>query len=504
MRYVLALDQGTTSSRAILFDAQGHIVASAQKELRQIFPGNGLVEHDAMDIWQDQLKVARHVIQQSGIKPDQIAAMGLTNQRETTVLWDKATGEPLANAIVWQDRRTADYCADLADQGQAPMIQQKTGLLPDAYFAGSKLKWLLDNLPGARKRAERGELAFGTIDSWLVYRLTAGKVHVTDVSNASRTLLFNIHTLTWDSELLDLLDIPPEILPVVVPSSAQIGKCNPEWFGHPVPIGAMIGDQQAATFGQTCFEPGMLKNTYGTGCFLLLNTGLEPVRSTSRMLSTVGWQTSATGLATYCLEGSVFMGGATVQWLRDGLGLFSHSEDIEALAASVQSTDDMFLVPAHTGLGAPYWDAQARGLMIGMSRGTTKAHIARAALEAIALSVNDVLEAMAADTRQPVSELRVDGGASRNNLLMQMQTDMSGLPVIRPRITETTALGAAYLAGLSAGVWGDFDTIKTHWQIDRVFEPTWSEDRRQSYICRWRQAVERSRQWTTEAKEKSS
>jgi len=498
MTYVLALDQGTTSSRAILFDASGQIVGVAQKELQQYFPNSGYVEHDPRAIWDDQVQVSRQVLKESRIPADSIAAIGLTNQRETTVLWDRRTGEPLANAIVWQDRRAAAFCAELTERGYADRIHAATGLLPDAYFSASKLRWLLDNIPNARSRADRGELAFGTIDSWLVYKLTGGAAHVTDVSNASRTLLFNIHTLQWDDEMLELFDIPRSLLPVVCPSSMVVGHSEAEIFGHPIPIGSMVGDQQAATFGQTCFETGMVKNTYGTGCFLLLNTGDIAVTSNNRMLTTIGWQMGPKSPVSYCLEGSIFMAGATVQWLRDGLGLFTRTEDIEPLAASVTSTDDLFLVPALTGLGAPYWDANARGLMIGMTRGTERAHIARAALESIALQVNDVLQAMSADSRQPITQLRVDGGASRNNLLMQMQADFSGLPVFRPKVTETTALGAAYLAGLACGVWPDLETVSSHWQLDRIFEPAWSEDRRQSHIERWKQAVERCQEWTTD------
>lgn len=504
MRYVLALDQGTTSSRAILFDAGGQIVASAQKELQQHFPRNGYVEHDPRDIWDDQILVARQVLDKSGASIEQVGAIGLTNQRETTVLWNRKTGEPLANAIVWQDRRTAGFCTDLVDQGHGELIRAATGLLPDAYFSASKIRWFLDHIPEARTLAEKGELAFGTIDSWLVYKLTNGAVHVTDVSNASRTLLFNIHTLEWDDQLLELFGIPRSLLPDVRPSSCVVCESAPGIFGKSIPIGSMVGDQQAATFGQTCFKPGMVKNTYGTGCFLLLNTGDKVVSSRNRMLTTIGWQMRPEAPVSYCLEGSIFMAGATVQWLRDGLGLFHRTEEIEALAESVRSTEDLFLVPALTGLGAPYWDANARGLMIGMTRATGRAHIARAALESIALQVNDVLQAMSADSQRSITQLRVDGGASRNNLLMQMQADFSGLPVFRPKITETTALGAAYLAGLACGVWSDLETVASHWQLDMVFEPTWSEDQRQSHLERWRQAVERCREWTTDQSGKNN
>jgi len=495
MKYILALDQGTTSSRAILFNVEGQIVAIAQKELKQYFPDNGLVEHDPIEIWEDQLEVARQAISYAKIKPQHIAAIGITNQRETTVLWDRKTGLPLARAIVWQDRRTADKCAQIKAEGHAELIQQTTGLVPDAYFSATKLQWLMDNIPQARERAKKGELAFGTVDSWLAFKLTGGKVHATDVSNASRTLLFNIHELQWDPALLELFDIPKAVLPEVFPSSGIIGHTPPELLGAEIPIAAMVGDQQAATFGQTCFQTGMVKNTYGTGCFLLLQTGQSSVSSPSSMLKTVGWQLGPQQPASYCLEGSIFMAGATVQWLRDCLHLFEKSEDIEPLAASVPDTGDLFLVPALTGLGAPYWDPHARGLMIGMTRATTKAHIARAALESIALQVTEVLHAMQEESGTPISELRVDGGACRNNLLMQMQADLCGHPVVRPKITETTALGAAYLAGLSCGIWPDLSFIASHWQVDRTFEPCWSEDRRLTYLERWRLAVSRSQKW---------
>lgn len=495
MEYILAFDQGTTSSRAILFDNQARIVQTAQKELEQHFPGNAQVEHDALAIWNDQLLVARQAISQAGISAQRIAAIGITNQRETTVVWDRKTGAPIARAIVWQDRRTASHCAELVSKGYETLIQKKTGLLLDPYFSATKLKWLLDHIPGARDRAQRGELAFGTIDSWLVWQLTGAQVHATDVSNASRTLLFNIHTLCWDEDLLDLFDIPAGILPEVCPSSGVVGYTEPSLFGRPIPIGSMIGDQQAAAVGQACWSPGMVKNTYGTGCFMLLNTGHEAVPSANRLITTVGWQMPQQDHATYCLEGSIFMAGATVQWLRDGLNLFSRTEDIEPLASSVNDTDDVFLVPALTGLGAPYWDSHARGTLVGMTRGTSKAHLARAALESIALQVTEVLQAMHSDSRSDITELRVDGGASRNNLLMQMQADFSGRPVLRPAVTETTALGAACMAGLATGVWPDTQTLATLWSTDRIFEPQWSDDQRQAHVARWRQAVERARDW---------
>lgn len=520
MAHILALDQGTTSSRAILFDEQGHSVRTAQSEFKQIFPQPGWVEHDALEIWHSQLRVLKDVL--SAVETaDGIAAIAITNQRETTVLWDRITGLPLANAIVWQDRRTVEHCTALRQQGHQALIQDKTGLVLDAYFSGTKLAWLLDNIPGARTRAERGELAFGTVDSWLVWNLTKGKTHVTDPSNASRTLLFNLHTLAWDDELLALLRIPRSVLPTVVPSSGILAHTDPSLFGRAIPIASIIGDQQAATFGQACFEPGMAKNTYGTGCFMLLNTGHQPVISQNKLLTTVGWQrleTSAqpnarspqTGASqtngaqrpkalttTYCLEASVFMGGATVQWLRDGLNVISSAAEVEALAASVPDVADTYLVPAFTGLGAPIWDGNARGTLIGMTRGTTKAHIARAALEAIALQVADVFDAMAKDSGIALAELRVDGGASKNDLLMQIQADFLGVPVVRPKVTETTALGAAYLAGLAVGVWSSTQDIATQWSVDRRFEPCMSPADRQTKMARWHQALERAKGWAT-------
>ncbi len=520
MTHILALDQGTTSSRAILFNAQGSTVHTAQLEFKQIFPQLGWVEHDPLEIWQTQLQVMKQVLAKAD--PDKaVAAIAITNQRETTVLWDRQTGQPLANAIVWQDRRTVEYCHALRQQGHQALIQEKTGLVLDSYFSGTKLAWLLENIPGARSRAERGELAFGTIDSWLVWNLTKGKTHVTDPSNASRTLLFNLHTLAWDDELLALFNIPRSLLPKVVPSSGVVAHTEPTLLGRAIPIASMIGDQQAATFGQACFEPGMAKNTYGTGCFMLLNTGHQPVASQNQLLTTIGWQrpeSSAQPVAptqpariaqaesgnhtsalvtTYCLEASVFMGGATVQWLRDGLNIISSAYEIEALAASVPDVADTYLVPAFTGLGAPIWDGNARGTLIGMTRGTTKAHIARAALEAIALQVADVFDAMAKDSGIALAELRVDGGAAKNDLLMQMQADFLGVPVVRPKITETTALGAAYLAGLAVGLWFSTKDIATQWSIDRRFEPHMAAAGRQAKLARWHQALERSKGWAT-------
>ncbi len=496
MAYVLSLDQGTTSSRAILFDRQGRLLGMAQRAFAQHFPQPGWVEHDASEIWTSQLAVAQEVLRQQGLAAHDVAAIGITNQRETTVLWDRATGQPLAPAIVWQDRRTATACDALRAAGHEALVQHKTGLVLDAYFSATKLAWLLDHVPGARARAERGEVAFGTVDSWLVWRLTGGRVHATDPSNASRTLLFNRHTLAWDDELLALFNIPRAVLPEVRPSSGDFGVCDPALFGASIPIAGLAGDQQAATFGQACHRPGMAKNTYGTGCFMLMNAGAAPAASRHRLLGTVGWALAGQP-PVHCLEGSVFMAGATVQWLRDGLQIIQNAGEVEALAASVPDSGDVCLVPAFTGLGAPHWDGHALAALLGMTRGTTRAHIARAALDAIALQSAEVFDAMTADAGVPLRELRVDGGASANNLLMQLQADALGVPVVRPSITETTALGAAYLAGLAAGVWRDTDELAALWQVDRVFEPVWGADRRQALRARWAQAVERSRGWAT-------
>ncbi|HSV78565.1 MAG TPA: glycerol kinase GlpK [Ramlibacter sp.] len=495
MKYVLALDQGTTSSRAIVFDRSGEPVAVAQREFRQMFPQPGWVEHDAREIWATQHAVALEAIEQVG-GAAAIAAIGITNQRETTVLWDRATGEPVAPAIVWQDRRTAIRCDELRARGHAARIQQKTGLVIDAYFSATKLEWLLDNVPGARARAENGELAFGTIDSWLVYQLTGGRVHVTDASNASRTMLFNLRTGEWDEDLLKLLRIPPRVLPRVVGSSEEVALTEPSLLGAALPIAGIAGDQQAATFGQGCWSPGMAKNTYGTGCFMLMNTGAQRVPSRNRLLTTVGWRgpEGPTNLA-YCLEGSVFVAGAAVQWLRDGLGIIQSAAEVESLAAQVDDTGDVYLVPAFAGLGTPDWDPRARATLVGMTRGTNRAHIARAALEAIALQSADVFAAMGRDSQIALSELRVDGGASRNNLLMQLQADFLGVPVVRPRVTETTALGAAYLAGLATGFWRDSEEIGRQWQVDRRFEPRLPEPLRVAKLERWRDAVERAKAW---------
>lgn len=493
-KFILALDQGTTSSRAILFDHAGHVHGSVQREFSQIFPHPGWVEHDANEIWQSQLAVAQQVLQDNHVAASDIAAIGIANQRETTVVWDRRTGEPIANAIVWQDRRTAGLCDTLRENGHAALFQTKTGLVLDSYFSGTKVKWLLDNVPDARAKAERGELAFGTIDSWLIYKLCGA--HVTDTSNASRTLLFNIHTLQWDDELLRVLDVPRSLLPAIVSSSGIAGHTAPALFGGAIAIAGIAGDQQAATYGQACDHPGMAKNTYGTGCFMLMNTGAQAIASQNNLLTTVGWTIGTPpGKTDYMLEGSVFMGGATVQWLRDGLGIIQHSSEVEALAASVPDTGGVIFVPAFAGLGAPYWDAYARGTIVGMTRGTTKAHIARAALSSIAYQTVDVLEAMQKDSSIQLRELRVDGGASRNDLLMQFQADILGVPVVRPMVTETTALGTAYLAGLAVGFWSSQQEITAQWQMERRFVPNMSADERAQQLNTWRRAVQRAQAW---------
>jgi len=496
MPYLLALDQGTTSSRAILFDEEGRIVSSAQKEFRQHYPQAGWVEHDPLEIWATQRGVAAEALERARLSAREVAAIGITNQRETVVLWDRRTGEPVAPAIVWQDRRTADFCGALKRSGAEAEIRRRTGLLADPYFSGTKLRWLLDHVDGARPRAERGELAFGTIDTWLLWNLTGGRVHATDPSNASRTLLYNIHTGAWDGELLRLLGVPAEVLPEVRPSSGIFGETLPELLGAPVAVGGVAGDQQAALFGQACFEAGLAKNTYGTGCFLLMQTGAEAVESRHRLLTTVAWQ--AGGRLEYALEGSVFIGGAVVQWLRDGLGLIRSSEEVEPLAASVEDSHGVYFVPAFTGLGAPHWDAWARGAIVGLTRGVTAAHLARAALESIAFQVADVVSAMEADSGLRVNELRVDGGASRNNLLLQFQADLLGAPVVRAAVTETTALGAAYLAGLAVGVFNGRASLALQWKADRRFEPRMSRDEAQARRRRWTRAVERGKGWELE------
>ncbi len=493
MRYILSLDQGTTSSRAILFDRDGGIAAVAQKEFRQIFPRPGWVEHDPLEIWATQLAVAAEAVTRARAAASDIAAVGITNQRETTVVWDRDTGVPVCNAIVWQDRRTAEFCDRLKAEGHEPLVRARTGLVIDAYFSGSKLAWILEHVPGARARAEAGRLAFGTVDSWLVWKLTGGRVHVTDVSNASRTMLFNIHTLSWDEELLGLLGVPGSMLPEVRSSSEVYGRMSPALGGGDWPIAGIAGDQQAALFGQLCVSPGLTKNTYGTGCFLLQNTGEQPVPSDNRLVTTVAWQVG--GRTEYALEGSVFIGGAVVQWLRDGLRFFDRSPDVERLAATVPDNGGIYLVPAFAGLGAPHWDPYARGLLIGLTRGTTAGHIARAALESIAYQVDDLLEAVHRDSGIEMAELRVDGGASTNDALMQFQADLLGVPVVRPAVTETTALGAAYLAGLATGFWGSTGELARQWKVDRRFEPAMAREEAERRRARWREAVTRSKGW---------
>ncbi len=502
MKVVLSLDQGTTSSRALLFDHQGDIVALAQREFNQFFPKPGWVEHDAEEIWLTQLRVAAEAIASyaaivGSADHIEISAIGITNQRETTILWDRATGEAVAPAIVWQDRRTAEFCESLRAQGHEIAVRDKTGLVIDAYFSGTKLKWLLDHVPHARERAARGELAFGTVDSWLIYKLTAGKVHATDVSNASRTLLFNIHHLEWDDELLTLLDIPRSVLPQIVSSSEVIGDTACDGLPKGIPIAGVAGDQQAALFGQGCHQPGMAKNTYGTGCFMLMNTGATVVESRHRLISTVAWRLGKKfgNKTQYALEGSVFVGGAAVQWLRDGLGIIGSSAEIEALAASVPDTGGVYLVPAFAGLGAPHWDSSARGTILGLTRGSTRAHIARATLDAIAYQSAELAQAMRDDAGIVLSELRVDGGASVNNLLMQFQADLMGVKVIRPKITETTALGAAYLAGLAVDFWDSCEEITSLWAKDRTFVPDYSRETAREKMDAWNRAVERAKNW---------
>jgi len=492
--FVLALDQGTTSSRSILFNRQGEAVAIAQEEFPQLYPHPGWVEHDPEAIWGSQLATMRLVMQRAGLGPEAISAIGITNQRETTVIWDRATGEPVANAIVWQCRRTADMCERLRAEGFDRLIRERTGLVTDAYFSGTKVAWILENVPGVRPRAERGELAFGTIDTFLLWRLSGGRIHATDPSNASRTMLFDISRRVWDDTILEHLRIPPSLLPSVLPSSGIFGTCDPQWLGAPVPLAGVAGDQQAALFGQACFTPGMAKNTYGTGCFLLLNTGPKPIRSDSGLLTTIGWQVGSEP-ATYCLEGSVFIAGAAVQWLRDGLGLIRESSQVEALAASVPDSGDVVFVPAFVGLGAPHWDAYARGTIVGLTRGTTAAHLARAALESIAFQTCDVMQAMRSDADLQLQALRVDGGAAANDLLMQMQADFLDLPVQRPRQSETTALGAAFLAGLAVGHWDGPSSLEASWKLDRTFEPRMTQADRQARYSRWQEAVGRSRSW---------
>ncbi len=492
-KYILSFDQGTTSSRAILFDHAGQIHGIAQKEFTQHFPQPGWVEHDAMEIWSTQIGVASEAISHQNLALTDIAAIGITNQRETTVVWNKKTGLPIYNAIVWQDRRTADYCDTLKAQGKAAIIQEKTGLVIDAYFSGSKLKWILDHVDGARDMAANGELCFGTIDTWLVWKLTNGKVHVTDATNASRTMLFNIHTLQWDTELLALLDIPAAVLPAVKSSSEIYGYTNQLFTNHEIPIAGIAGDQQAALFGQMCTAPGMVKNTYGTGCFMLMHTGEKAVTSKNNLLTTIALQLN--GHTYYALEGSVFIGGAVVQWLRDGLHLIRKSSEVEDLAKQVEHTDGVYLVPAFAGLGAPYWNQHARGTIVGITRGTSAAHIARAALESIAFQSYDLLKAMEADAGIPIAELRVDGGATHNNMLMQFQSDIVNTKVVRPTMVETTALGAAYLAGLAVGFWKDLEELSSKWQVDQIFSPSIQQEQRALHIQGWARAINATNNW---------
>lgn len=492
---ILALDQGTTSSRAILFGHDGRAIASAQEEFPQILPVPGNVEHDPEAIWSSQMNSARKALAKARLTSSDVAAIGVTNQRETTILWDRTTGQPVANAIVWQSRVSAPICQRLKQEGAEPLIRQKTGLVVDAYFSGTKIQHLLDSITGLRARAERGEILFGTVDTFLIWRLTGGKRHVTDVSNASRTLLFNIHTLTWDDELLKLMRIPRGMLPEVLPSSHHFGETDESHFGTRIPLAGIAGDQQAATFGQACFEPGSAKNTYGTGCFMLLNIGNKPQVSVHNLLTTVGWQVG--GQTTYCLEGSVFIAGAVVQWLRDGLGIIKTSAEVQQLAASVPDSGGVVLVPAFVGLGAPYWDSEARGAIFGITRGTTAAHIARAAVESMAFQSRDLLDAMRNDAGLPLTSLKVDGGASVNNDLMQFQADIVGATVRRPVVSETTALGAAYLAGLAVGYWSDLDDVARNWALDREFVPSLTPKDRDSRYALWRRGVERAKGWAS-------
>ena len=489
-KYIVSLDQGTTSSRTIIFDHAGAIVSVAQKEYKQIFPKAGWVEHNPREIWASQASTIIEALTQAGISTTDIVALGITNQRETTIVWDASTGEPIYNAIVWQDRRTAEYCRQLTERGEAERIRQKTGLLPDAYFSATKIRWILEHVEGARKRAEAGELRFGTVDTWLIWNLTRGKRHVTDVSNASRTMLFNIHTLDWDDELLELLDIPRSMLPEVHGSSEVYGYTDTNIASTPIPIAGIAGDQQAALFGQMCTEPGSVKNTYGTGCFLLMNTGNRAILSENNLLTTIAWKIG--NQVTYALEGSIFVGGSVVQWLRDGLGVIEKSRDVEALALSVEDNGGVYFVPALTGLGAPYWDPFAKGTITGLTRGTKLGHIARAADEGIAFQTMDIVEAMKLDAGVELGELKVDGGASRDNYLMQVQADLLGTRVYRPTIVETTAKGAAYLAGLAVGFWSGIDEIKEQWAVDRVFEPSTDMERVEQLKKGWRDAISRS------------
>lgn len=494
-KYILALDQGTTSSRAILINHVGEIVASAQKEFKQIFPESGWVEHNPNEIWSSQAAVITEVMAKAGTSSEQIDSIGITNQRETTVVWDRKTGVPICNAIVWQDRRTTAYCQALKNRGLEKIFREKTGLLLDPYFSGTKLHWILENVKGAREKAERGELSFGTVDSWLIWKLTNGESHITDVSNASRTLVYNIHTLQWDTELLDILQIPRSMLPAVKSSSGLHAHTKNGIFSSPIPISGIAGDQQAALFGQACTEPGMVKTTYGTGCFLLMNTGTQPVLSKHNLLTTIAYQIG--NETYYALEGSVFIGGAVVQWLRDGLGIIRKSAEIEKLANSVKDNGGIYFVPAFTGLGAPHWDPYARGVILGISRGTTSAHIARAALEGIAFQVTDVLKAMEKDSGVSISELRVDGGVVVSDLLMQFQADLMHVPALRPKVPELTALGAGYLAGLATGFWKDQKEVASYWKLERKFDPIMPQDEAHQYQENWNKAIRSAQCWET-------
>lgn len=496
-KYIMALDQGTTSSRAIIFDKDGKIVSVAQKEFRQIYPKAGWVEHDPMEIWGTQSGVAREVLETTGIRPEEIAAIGITNQRETTIVWDKETGKPLYNAIVWQCRRTSSICDDLKERGIEEYIRDNTGLVVDAYFSGTKIKWILDNVEGAREKAENGELLFGNIDTWLIWNLTRGAIHVTDYSNASRTMLYNIKELKWDEKILKELEIPMAMLPEVKPSSEVYGYTDAKTFGGAkIPIAGAAGDQQAALFGQACFEPGMAKNTYGTGCFMLMNTGNEMISSKNGLLTTIAWGVG--GKVEYALEGSIFMGGASVQWLRDELRLINDAADSEYFASKVKDSNGVYLVPAFVGLGAPYWDMYARGTIVGLTRGTNRNHIVRATLESIAYQTRDVLEAMQEDSGIELQALKVDGGAVANNFIMQFQSNILGVPVDRPEVTETTALGAAYLAGLAVGFWKSKDEIAEKWAVNRIFKCEMDEDEKEKLYTGWKKAVDRSRNWEEE------
>jgi len=494
-KYILALDQGTTSSRAIIFDHDGLPVSSAQKEFRQHFPKPGWVEHDPAEIWSSQLEVAKKAITAAKLRSSDIASIGITNQRETTIVWNRKTGKPVHRAIVWQDRRTADFCDKLKEQGYTATIRKKTGLIIDAYFSATKIRWILDNVKGAKDLAKKGQLAFGTVDSWLVWNLTGGKLHVTDVSNASRTMLFNINTLKWDKDLLKILDIPASILPEVRSSSEIYGKTI-SVFSTPIPVAGIAGDQQAALFGQMCIDPGMVKNTYGTGCFMMMNIGSKPIESKSKLLTTVGWKIG--NRTTYALEGSIFIAGAVVQWLRDSLGIIKKSSDVEKLAASVKDSEGVYFVPAFAGLGAPYWNQHARGTITGLTRGSTAAHIARAALDSICYQTLEVLLAMKKDSKIDIRELRVDGGATVNNGLMQFQSDLLQVKVVRPEITETTALGAAYLAGLAVGYWADLQEIRKQWKVDRAFSPNINVKETVSLIKGWKRAIRAVEVWAGE------